>query len=269
MYLVGGGVFYKWYFKRFIRIYIPVWLITIFYLLIGSYNLSSDRNIFWWLIYPTYYHFVASIILLYIPFYFCMRTECIKKHLGTLMLGIFMIAIVLYISLYDKSYYHIDTVREPMIRFLFFESMLLGAWFRHNDINYRNKPILVPATLSCIFFIIYFASKILFSRNSSYSDFQIINQVILFILLYFIFRLFAGLDGRIEQLPVGLKKIIGFIANLTLEVYLVQYVLIEYIRPLFGFPLNWIALTTTIILVAYILHLICRPVLTFLSRQFD
>ena len=44
--------------------------------------------------------------------------------------GIVIVHMLVYIFIYDKSFYHIDTVREPMIRFLFFEAMLIGAYFK-------------------------------------------------------------------------------------------------------------------------------------------
>ena len=61
--------FHRWYGKRLYRIYPPVLIITLVYLLLGTYSLA-DHNAVWWFVYPTYYHFVASIIVLYIPFFF-------------------------------------------------------------------------------------------------------------------------------------------------------------------------------------------------------
>ena len=73
-------------------------------------------------------------------------------------------------------------------------------------------------------------------------------------LLYLVFRLFAGLDGKLEKMPAPVRGCIDFIAKITLEIYVVQYVLIDLVRPLFGFPLNWFALTGSILLAATALH---------------
>ena len=59
----------KWYGKRLVRCYLPVMIITAVYMLLGYYTLENE-NAFWWYVYPTYYHFVASIIVLYIPISF-------------------------------------------------------------------------------------------------------------------------------------------------------------------------------------------------------
>lgn len=249
--------FPRWYGKRIYRIYPPVLIMTLVYVLLGAYSFT-DHNAIWWFIYPTYYHFVASIIVLYIPFYFCMKIDWLKNHLLVVM-GVIAVAwILIYLTIYDRSYYHIDTVREPMIRFLFMESMLLGAWFKQNDQKIRNKfKIWYPfATLGM--FMVYFASKLLFSRSAGMSHLQILNQVVIFTLLVLMFLTFAGLDSKLERLPSLTKKVIGFISSITLEIYLVQYVLIDVLRPIHHFPLNWIVLTAAILAAAFILHKVCE-----------
>lgn len=248
-----------WYGKRIYRIYPPVLIMTSIYVIIGAYSLAN-HNVVWWFIYPTYYHFVASIIVLYIPFYFCMKIDWLKNHLLIVMGFIAATWMLIYVTIYDRSYYHIDTVREPMIRFLFMESMLLGAWFKQNDQKLRNKfrvwyPI---ATLGM--FLIYFASKLLFSQNAGLSHLQCLNQIAIFVLLILMFMTFAGLDAKFESLPNWIKKVIGFISSITLEIYLVQYVLIDIIRPIANFPINWIVLTLAILGAAFILHKICEVI---------
>ena len=64
--------FPRWYGKRIVRCYLPVFLITAVYIALGAYSLSSG-SVFGYFVYPTNYHFVASIIVLYIPFFFVMK----------------------------------------------------------------------------------------------------------------------------------------------------------------------------------------------------
>lgn len=249
--------FAGWYGKRIWRVYPPVLIMTVIYMVIGQYSLS-DHSALWWYVYPTYYHFVASIILLYIPLFFIIKREALRNRLVPIMLGIGGVWLLVYFIFYDKSYYHIDTVREPMIRFLFMESMLLGAYFRQNDKKLRNqfKPIYPIMTL--VTFLTYFGSKIAFSHRSSLSRFQFINQIAIFVLLFFMFRTFCGLDSALEKMPVWCRRIVQFLSDMTLEIYVVQYVIIDVIRAkqLF-FPINWIILTVSIIITAFILHTVC------------
>lgn len=264
------GNFPRWYGKRLIRVYVPVLLMTTFFLMLGAYVVSTDRNLAWWLIYPTYYHFVASIIVLYIPFFIVMKVDVLKKNIPIVALAVLVVYVIVYVAFYDKTRYHIDTVREPMIRFLFFESMLLGAWFKKNDAKYRNQFRAWLPIATVFVFVAYFASKLLFSKRAAYCNYQILNQLIIFVLLYLMFRLFASLDRKLDQMPRWLKKIVTFIADITLEIYLVQYVLIDVIRNLkLPFPINWMAITASIILSAFILHTVCKPIVGKLSGVVD
>ncbi len=246
--------FLSWYGKRFSRVYLPVLIITVVYFIVGAYSISDEQNFIYWFLWPTAYHFVGSILLLYIPFYFIARYEILRKNIGLIMGGGALLCLIIYVFVYDKSYYHIDTVREPMIWFLFFESMLLGAYFRQNDERYRNKfrwwQILAVVGLG----IIYFVTKMIFVKGK-FVSFQIVNQVSLFALLYFVFTLFSGIDKSLEKLPKVIKTICEFLSKITLEIYVVQSVLISALKPYFDFPLNWLVITTSIILSAWVLYM--------------
>lgn len=249
--------FVGWYGRRIWRVYPPVLIMTLIFMLLGAYSIS-EHSFAWWYIYPTYYHFVASIIVLYIPYFFIIKIDWLRQRIVPIMIVLAMTWIAVYFIFYDKSYYHIDTVREPMIRFLFMESMLLGAWFRQKDSVLRNNFKTVYPIVAIIAFGIYFTSKLLFSKMASLVPFQFINQIAIFVFLYFLFRTFCGLDGKLEKMPSWIKQIISFLSNMTLEIYVVQYVIIRVVRD-FGlfFPLNWIVLTASILLSAFILHKAC------------
>ena len=71
-----------------------------------------------------------------------------------------------------------------MIRFLFMESMLLGAWFRLNDGKIRNRFSALWPLGALVTLILYFASKLLFSRRAGLSNLQFLNQIALFAALF-------------------------------------------------------------------------------------
>ena len=248
--------FPRWYGKRLVRVYIPVLLITLIYCLLGFYRVDNSQEWIWWFIYPTAYHFVSSILLLYIPFWFVGRFEWLRNRLSWIMGVVAIVYVAIYLCFYDKSYYHIDDVHEWMIRFLFFESMLLGAWFKKRQETNGFVFRWWIAASTAVLFVVYFISKLFFSRFAQFSYLQIINQFIIFALLFFIFWLVASLDKQLERMPKFLKGIIEFIAKITLEIYAVQIVLIDLIRPYLGFPLNWLAVTASIVIAAFILHII-------------
>lgn len=245
----------KWYLKRVIRCYVAPIIITAVYLLIGLYRTpDSVGRWFQLFIYPTNYHFVASIVVLYIPFYFVAKIDKLKNNIPKVMLGVLLLYLTAYVFMYDKSFYHIDKVREPMIRFLFFEAMLLGAYFKTNLEKFQNKIKLSDWVLCIVSFVLYFASKLIFTKMESISELQIVNQFILLVLLYFTLKCFAGIDSVLEKMPKWLNKTVTYLAEITLEIYVVQYAIIPLFAQIAPFPVNWIIITGSILAVASLLR---------------
>lgn len=258
--------FPKWYLKRFIRVYIPVWIITLIYVLLGFYWISNPSEGLKMLLWPTHWHFIASIILLYIPFYIVSKNvEMNTKNYQRTISVTFALQLILYLTIYDHSYYHIDSVYQPMIEFLFFQSMVLGLHFRwrctQNDcLNTKASAKVIMG--GGILFVLYFISKTMFVKYESIADFQILNQIVLYCFLYVLFLLFMGLEKKLQKFK-GTKcwSVIKFIADRTLEIYLVQYVILEYLK-IGVFPINWLLLTSCIIAAATILRWLSRQIIT-------
>lgn len=257
--------FPRWYLKRIVRIYPPVLIITGIYVLLGFYKCPDAVSAIKLFVYPTYYHFIASILLLYIPFYIVMKTKFLSKRLPLIIMLTFAVAAVIYIFFYDKSNYHIDNVYEYFIRFLFFNAMLLGAYVRQKDFKFRNNSKKFNLFMTIILLPVYFASKLMFAKIPALAPFQIVNQIVLFCLLYFIFITFAGIDNKLERLPGKLIKIISFIGEHTLEIYLVQYMIIPRANVLF-FPINWLIITLCIALAAIALRFVSQRVIGLIEK---
>ena len=136
--------------------------------------------------------------------------------------------------------------------------MLIGLVFRRFKDRLINKFKLVNLFASAVLFAVYFITKFYFSRNETVAELQslqIFNQLILLLLLYFVFALFISIDSKLEALPKPIKSAIEFIAKITLEIYLVQTPIIIFVRSLgLFFPLNWILVTALIIISALALH---------------
>ena len=199
--------------------------------------------------------------MLYIPYYIIIKIKFLREKLP-IVAGVILLAhIIVYIFAYDKSYYHIDTVREPMIWFLFMESMLIGAWFRQKDEIIRNKFHWYYPIISVLLIGAYFGSKIAFTKWETISSFQIVNQFVLLLALASLLLLFSSLDMYLEKMPMWLRVPIKFISEMTLEIYVVQYVLIDLLRPIGRFPLAWLAITASILVSATVLHFVCKGIL--------
>lgn len=195
-------------------------------------------------------------MVLYIPFYFLLRWELLRKRLPLVMLAIAGAMLAYYLTLYDRSYLHIDDVRQLPVRALFLQSMLLGAWFRQQDGRFRDRCHWWHAVMAVLLLGADLVIRFFITKHPQLSPVQLVIHLIRAGQLYFIFRLFAGLDSKLQKLPKAIIRIIRFLAGMTLEIYIVQGVLIDTLRPLFGFPLNWLVLTGSILLCAWLLHLV-------------
>ncbi len=286
--LLGDGLFFaisgfclypvkqsfpKWYGRRLKRIYPVVWIITVIYLILGFYQAHSWKSFVKLLIYPTYYHFVASILFLYVLYYLAARflqarPEAFTRRFLTLLAGLAVAYAAIYSTVYDRSYYHIDTVREPMIAFLYFFAMMIGLWFRHRKEQYLGSARAWPWLTGLAMFGGYFASKTAFSRGMLSGDLQFLNQLILLLLLLCLFRGFMGLEEKLRRMPEKLRRAMVFVAGFAFEIYLVQYALIPRLN-IGPFPVNFLLVSGAIFVSALALHQLHDRIMAAAGRLFS
>lgn len=261
--------FPKWLSKRFFRVYPAMVVFTLFAVAIGQYSLNNFQDAFCLFVYPTNYIFLVWLIVCYCIFYIIAYFDKkIDIFLQIAMMVIFVIWILVYAVFYDKSEYRVDNVSEPFILYLYVESMLLGAFFKKNYARFSKfKVSKVIMALFCI--VAYFGSKIVFSRVSSLLNFQIVNQFIIFITLFFVFSLFISLEDFFKRIPAKINCCVRYTSNITLQIYIVQFVIIERFEKLV-FPLNLVTVVLLILIVAsllYYLEVLIRKVITSISDK--
>ena len=106
-------------------------------------------------------------------------------------------------------------------------------------------------TVGCL--AIYFVTKIIFSRSEALLPMQIVNQFVILITLFSVFDLFMGMEKYLNKIPESISKVVGFISNITLQIYFVQFVVIARFEKLV-FPLNLIVVIFGILLLASVLY---------------
>ena len=252
------AAFPKWYAKRIIRVYPALWMVNIIFFLLGRFSADSLIAVIHCFIFPTWFHFVGSIMLLYL-FYYFIRT--IQKHwkIDTrwIMLAVLILDLVLYLVFFDKTYYHIDDVERSWVRFMFFESMLIGAWFREQYDRISPRISAWHYGLFAALSLTYFGGKLLFSRVPDASAFQFLLPVILLIYVGWIAVLFIKFEKNcyFTKITSWMSTVIKAVADMTLEIYLVQFPLIDYLHK-YSFPVNFLLTTGAILLCAWITHFI-------------
>lgn len=302
--------FFSWYKKRVFRCYIPLFIATAFFLLIAQFyepiqymfssnpsvnsffsrhydiTVNSVNTIPLLFIYPTLFHFVSSIAILYVPYYFVVKYTKTNKQLTFVFVITVFATVLTYLFAYDKSYFHIDVPREQMIRFLFFLSMLLGLWFKRNKTLYVDKFKIRYAVGLISSILLYAGCKYYLEindTNAKIAQFQIVYVFIVLYLVYCFFAFLSSLESTLKKIKKG-RRIIEFLADSTLEIYLVQVPLIEFVRDVFSnicsslnpsnkilsvfvkyqlFPLNWILLTFLIVVFSIALKFVSNKAMQF------
>ncbi len=248
--------FIRWYAKRILRIYPALWIVATVDFLVGRNSAQGIMAYVHCYLYPTWYHFITSIMLLYIGFY-AVRWIQNKWNIGTawfigLVLAVFLI---LYFTAYDHSYYHIDSVFETWVRFQFFASMLVGILLREqyekigNNLHF-NHVVRVLGMMAA-----YFAAKILIGRKGLYAQYQCILPILQVLLVADMGLLAIKLEKRkfFAGIPGWLNRGAEFLSGITLEIYLGQMLIFYWFQDL-PFPVDFFLVTTLIVAYAWIIH---------------
>ena len=253
-----------WYLKRIFRIYPVVWLVTAIALIIGYMSVSDIWDVVKLFVYPTYYHFIGSIMLLYIFYYvFLFLHHRFGVKLQYIMIAVFVIEIICYLFVFDRSVYKIDVVEDYMAKFLFMESMLVGAFFRERINNSKRNGSIIGAVIALVISVIlYFACAFTFRRYEVLSQFQIISHIVTFAFVFALLNLFVLLEEKNRiRLDNPFGKVIKLLSKTTLEIYLVQY-LVYYLLPSMIFPLN-------LLISAFAVHFVCNFITKHLNKLLE
>ena len=250
--------FPKWYISRIIRIYPAVWIVNSVDLLVGRTHIGEFMGFVHCYLYPTWFHFISSIMISYIFYYIVRYIQTrLKMDIRWIMAGTLVLFVLSYLLLFDKSSYHIDDVNEKWVRFMFFGAMLMGAWLREKYEQFDSKITSIDVASFAGLSIVYFVTKISFSRISWISTWQIVLPLTLLIYIYTIARIFIKLEknGFFNRINRKINSFIVFIAGHTLEIYLGQHLVIWAITGL-PFPLSFLVVTASIVLYAWIIHML-------------
>lgn len=251
--------FRNWYFKRLLRLYVPLLLVSGFYLYKGN---NIVETLFFSYAFPQNYWFICALVILY-PLYYLAVKYPIKnrKYIYTIIL--FFIYAVIYQFL-DKSRYVIETVEFFAIRFSYIFSfflMLLGAFIRRHFqeicVRFYKKRIQI-FVIFIMSMMAYFGFVLFMGR------FDILYQVQFFETIFciltsgalFLFVMLAENDisKRKDSLLVRVFSLLG---TCTLEIYLVQFPIINFVGELqIASVLKFVLAVSLILICAYLVKII-------------
>ncbi len=185
-----------------------------------------------------------------------------------LLLFFIIFNLVIYLLFFDKSYYHILKYGEPVTILFFMQCMLIGAWERERiEAKHRFISIRMSLPGSFLLPVIFALWKICMNRYSFCSSYQIFAQYVLLLWLFSVFELFQRWENKLPDRALILRPV-SQVADITLEIYLIQFPIISYFASYVRFPMNVILCTIFIVIVAYLFHFFCEKIMTFFKLVF-
>lgn len=259
---------YKWYPKRILRIYPAFLIVAVLNFLVYKEEITNGlAGYIHTFIYPTRFHFIASIMIFYLAYY-AVRVIQNKFKISTIAFIAVLSAVFVgvYIFAFDKSYYHIDSVEEKWCRFMFAAAMLLGAYLREKYDSISEKISIPHIGLTLVSAAVYIIFKKMLGTSSTVDALQFFSPIVCLTFVCCVAVLFIKLEknGTFAKANKYIGKAVKFIAGITLEIYLCQMLIIGKL-PSMAFPLNLTAVTVAIVLCAKCVNIAAH----FIQKPFD
>lgn len=249
--------FCEWMKSRMYRIYPPLWVCTGILFLVGNFKFTNFTDFAYRMLFPYYtYWFIAAIIIVYALVWFVNR----RGKLLYWMITAIAIYIVWYVAFLDISVWSIEG--PYFFKYVFyFIVMLLGIILRRNISINKLTTKYGWCVLTALSMVAYIVTRGMVAFVDSTIPYQFVVHIatILFGICFFEAANCFEEEISCSKRVVNITKLIG---NSTLEIYLLNYGIIEFAGG-FGFPIN--------ILIAFIaaitLGIICNKLIGVITSK--
>lgn len=271
-------VFKKWYLRKIIRLYIPLWIVRLFELCLPPYEPYSFRYVFLNFVFPGTW-FGGSLLILYAVYYLIVKYVLHNKSNQRLYLSV-VICALLYLALFITNIpiarFSIRYLRiEPefgvknsylIAQFVWLVCMLMGYRIRTRTSDFKgNNDIL----LSALFFISIatFLLVRVAERKQSDSFLELLLGPAYFAFAYSLFIFLSKREDSCKRLLLSsIGKYLSILSMCSLEIYYVQMWWINCLKDIV-FPVNWLSLVVSIVTSAYFVHYVSELVLKRISTK--
>ncbi len=245
----------KWFSRRLVRLYLPTVLMTVisvFTYYSVSLSVIDILHVFLW---PTIFWFVGAMVVFYLLFFLLKGVETNRQYAAFFAVTL-SIYIICYLQL-DTSVWVIES--KGLLSFegefkliYYFAAMMIGKWFRIHSESRFPKTTFYMVQIIAAFFTLY-GGKYLINRSMFLMHFQFINQISIIWMIIAIFKFALSCEaGWRSYFPPILRKTAFFLSRITLEIYLVQFLVIHYTENIV-FPINIILAVVSVVILAELL----------------
>lgn len=231
----------RWYLKRCSRLYPPYWILNLVLLVAGSYDIFTIQEFFYRFILPVKsFWFVGAILIFYALFYFVIRSG--KHNLRYWILVTTIIYFIGYVLYLDLSRWTVEG--SGYFKFIFyFDVMLCGYWIKVNFAKvkgFAEKHRVGCMTGGVISVVVFLGIRLAMIAMPIITYIQFLAQASSLLFAGFAFMTALSFESSLKQQKDSIiGKTLIFIGSSTLEIYLVNYVLIDAATQ-FVFPVNLI-----------------------------
>lgn len=251
--------FIRWMGKRIIRIYPTLWLVNILSTCTGKsvqwYDYLFPQNQNYW--------FLQAILVFYVLYYLVMKYA--KAYLK-LVIACLIVPFVLTYAISENHTWIIDYAAQPnrLHWYFYFAIMLSGTICRFTPphwLNTYNKFVFLICAIGS-FIASYGLKYIILKSNMNVSThLQLLFPLGVYLFTICMFRF----SQRLHYSNKCLNAVDVFFANLTLEIYLVQFLVIEKCMILDN-PVRFVMTVFGILLSAFVINKIVSMVISFAKR---
>lgn len=261
--------FIDWYSRRIARIYPTLWVtlvVLLFPMLLYQRELRFDHLLEYAgeFFYPNSRWWFLNALLVYYFFLFYIIKNYSHKKLATAAVSGMSLYIFAYLNFVDLSAWTVEDYL-PFKLIFYFSMFLFGVYLaaKQSQMTYSfGKDTLLLGS----FIILMYGHKYLMTKGLPFST-QFIQQLLLFPIVYYFFKVSQSevISITLMNLPV-VSNVINFIANITLEIYLVHILLLPPFRQLdLPFPLDWALFIAITLTLAVLIHYLTQRVMEFLT----
>ena len=249
--------FGNWYSRRILRIYPAVWfsaILILFPLAIhdGQYRPDALLDYMGVFFYPPFpFWFLQSLMIFYIVLYFILKSYS-KRLLVCVSAAAAACYAVYYLFFLDLGSFSVED--HPFKIIFYFMVMLWGLFLASRLEHIRYTGFLDFVFLGLCILGIYGHKYLM--HLGSVPSMQFIQQILIFPLLLYSLKVSQhdAVANRIMNHHYPSGKVLGFLSCITLELYMVNFVLQNIFYKVMSFPWNLTLFLGVNILLAVLIH---------------
>ena len=234
-----GGTLINWMYSRAKRIYPALWIAITLFAVVGEITLTWNNLLTYYLFPYNSFWFISAIMICYLLMYYVVKY--FDDRLWIVECVVIAIYFVFYFSYLDLTKWSVEG--PDFFKYIFYFGVMNLGYVLKKKKDYiaqidKKKLFVCSGILVVLSLSLYLVTKIVLMRYPILYRAQFLVQVFTLAFGLSVFFFLYSVEGTLKKWSKKKwYKIITYISASTLEIYLVNYVFVEFCS-VFIFPLN-------------------------------